>query len=212
MRRRGIMGVSKGRLPSEYQEVEWVGATDNAACIATGLYCDDGFWKVESTFQFSAYRYSSAVFGTYYQSQYWFGVGGSSANYVYRFGDGDGNVVVAGLYYDLTKRTLIFNGDEDKVYIDGVPISNNTVARCSTHDEMKVGYRNQGGMGFYGKIFDSKFTDKDTGITHRNYIPCYRKSDNVIGMYDLCGSICSRTNTPFYISPYGTFTKGPDVN
>lgn len=36
-------------------------------------------------------------------------------------------------------------------------------------------------------------------------IPCYRKSDNVVGMYDA-------VNSTFYTPPSGTFTAGPDVN
>lgn len=40
----------------------------------------------------------------------------------------------------------------------------------------------------------------------RNMIPCYRKSDNVIGMYDLANDI-------FYTNQWTwTFTKWPDVN
>lgn len=40
-------------------------------------------------------------------------------------------------------------------------------------------------------------------------IPCKRKSDNVLGMYDLKGNICSLTNTPFFINAgTGSFTYG----
>ena len=43
-------------------------------------------------------------------------------------------------------------------------------------------------------------------------ISCYRKSDGVIGMYDLCGTLNSNTGTPFYINEgAGTFLKGADV-
>ena len=57
------------------------------------------------------------------------------------------------------------------------------------------------------KLFNFKLTDNGTLI--RNFIPCYRKSDGVIGLYDLCGSICPLTSTPFYVnSGTGTFTKG----
>ena len=39
----------------------------------------------------------------------------------------------------------------------------------------------------------------------RNFVPCYRKSDNVIGLYDLVGE-------KFYTnSGSGTFKKGSDV-
>lgn len=52
-----------------------------------------------------------------------------------------------------------------------------------------------------------KCTIKDniTGITLRDFVPCYRKADDEIGMYDLVNGI-------FYTNQgTGTFTKGPDV-
>ena len=46
----------------------------------------------------------------------------------------------------------------------------------------------------------------------RDYIPGYRKTDNAGGMYDLQGSICPDTGTPFYpFSGTGTITFGNDV-
>ena len=46
----------------------------------------------------------------------------------------------------------------------------------------------------------------ENNILVRNFIPCYRKSDNEIGMYDAINDV-------FYTnSGTGTFLKGPDVN
>jgi hypothetical protein len=46
---------------------------------------------------------------------------------------------------------------------------------------------------------------KSSGVLVRNFIPCYRKSDNVIGMYDVI-------NDAFYTnSGTGTFIKGPNI-
>jgi hypothetical protein len=44
----------------------------------------------------------------------------------------------------------------------------------------------------------------DSGILVRNFIPCYRKSDNVIGLFDTVYG-------EFYTSTQGEFTKGADV-
>ena len=47
----------------------------------------------------------------------------------------------------------------------------------------------------------------------RNFVPCYRKSDNKPGLYDLCGSTCSLTNSPFYVNAgTGEFINGPEVS
>ena len=51
----------------------------------------------------------------------------------------------------------------------------------------------------------SKFQLYENEVLIRNYIPCYRKSDNVIGMYDIV------TKTFFTNAGTGTFTKGNNV-
>ena len=57
---------------------------------------------------------------------------------------------------------------------------------------------------FLGKIYNAKVYDNN--ILIRNLVPCYRKSDNVIGMLDM-------VNNVFYTNAgSGTFTKGNNVN
>lgn len=54
------------------------------------------------------------------------------------------------------------------------------------------------------KLYYFKITDSNTLI--RDFVPCYRIADWVIGMYDL-------VNNQFYTNAWtGTFTKWPDVN
>ena len=54
------------------------------------------------------------------------------------------------------------------------------------------------------RVYSFKAYEYDVLI--RDMIPCYRKADHVIGMYDL-------VNDVFYTnSGTGTFYKGPDVN
>ena len=61
----------------------------------------------------------------------------------------------------------------------------------------------------YGAFCLKSFKAYNNNQTARLFIPCFRRSDNVIGLYDLCGSICPLTGTPFYInSGTGAFTKG----
>ena len=56
---------------------------------------------------------------------------------------------------------------------------------------------------YKGKIYKAKFSIDNTEV--RNFVPCYRKSDDVIGLYDM-------TNDVFYTNAgSGTFTKGPNV-
>lgn len=52
---------------------------------------------------------------------------------------------------------------------------------------------------YYFKIYDDN-------VLVRNFVPCYRKADNVIGMYDI-------VNDVFYVNlGSGEFIAGPDVN
>lgn len=50
------------------------------------------------------------------------------------------------------------------------------------------------------------FQIRENGIIVLDLVPCYRKSDGEIGMYDLV------SNTFFTNAGTGTFTKGADVN
>ena len=57
---------------------------------------------------------------------------------------------------------------------------------------------------FLGKIYSTKVYDDN--ILIRDLVPCYRKSDNVIGMFDLVNSV-------FYANAgSGTFLKGNNAS
>lgn len=38
------------------------------------------------------------------------------------------------------------------------------------------------------------------GVLTRNLVPCVRIADSKPGLYDLCGSVCPLTNSPFYVN------------
>ena len=58
--------------------------------------------------------------------------------------------------------------------------------------------------GYLGKLYSFNMGAAD-GTPIRNFVPCYRKSDNVIGLYDTVeGKFYTNAGT-------GTFTKGADV-
>lgn len=49
----------------------------------------------------------------------------------------------------------------------------------------------------------------EQGVEVQHFIPAQRNADGVVGMYDLCGTICPLTGTPFYINAgTGTFIGG----
>lgn len=56
---------------------------------------------------------------------------------------------------------------------------------------------------FNGYVYE--FELYDSGVLTQKYIPCYRKSDNVIGFYDIIN------NTFITTIGSGTLTKGVDI-
>lgn len=57
---------------------------------------------------------------------------------------------------------------------------------------------------YYGKLYNFTMNAAD-GTPIRNFVPCYRKADNVIGLYDTVeGKFYTNAGT-------GSFTKGADV-
>jgi hypothetical protein len=98
-----------------------------------------------------------------------------------------------------SKATVRYDGQSASINLSP---SNNTV-----NYPMYLFARNVDGQasGFSNRKLGA-FKIWDNGILIRNYIPCYRKSDNVIGLYDL-------VNNVFYTNAgTGTFLKGADVN
>lgn len=66
------------------------------------------------------------------------------------------------------------------------------------------GRTNQQDFWFIGKLYFLVISDGNTPMF--NLLPCYRKSDGIIGMYDTI------SNTFFTNTGTGTFTKGADIN
>ncbi len=107
-----------------------------------------------------------------------------------------------------------------KMLIDGVEMYKSTDEKdnsTSQDSTLLLAYRYVSNVlvefGAIGRLYHCKLYggEMEKSLV-RNFVPCYRISDNVIGLYDLCGSICPLTNSPFYINAgSGTFLKGGDV-
>jgi len=108
-------------------------------------------------------------------------------------------VTIVNATFNKTKwRTIIING---------TTYSNSTIANNVTtnSDTFWIGSDKWATWSsvWYFKIYYFKIT-KDWTLV-RDFIPCYRKSDNVIWLYDL-------VNSAFYTNSWtGTFSKGNDV-
>ena len=107
---------------------------------------------------------------------------------------------------DYVVEASIVSGDIS-IKVDGTTIltSTNTFVAPTDLNLWLFSYNRNGGMhpneSFMGYIYYAEIYDNN-GVLVRNYIPCRRNSDNVLGMYDLV------TNTFETNSGSGTFTAG----
>jgi hypothetical protein len=189
-----------GWLPSEYQEVEYIQSSGSQ-------YIDTGFapnWNTELEFDFaptstsgyqgyfwSDYDWNNTTFQSYndrlfsYWNQYW-------ASWTY---------FVANTRYLLEFKswTVRLNWNT----IRTVSITTFTVPHsaliCAVYRKAYNWISNYGSE----KVYWLKLWDSWTLV--RDFVPCYRKLDSVIWMYDL-------VNNVFYTNSWSwVFTKWPDV-
>lgn len=186
------------RLPEEYQEVEYIQSSGkqhiNSRFVPnqnTSVVCDVDFAAVSST----AFLFGSRSSG----STYWY-------NFL---------CTAAGFRSDFYTDTTAFAHAGGRMLIDknkNVTTVNEIVVLSSTSGSFSTAYplylfaENNAGSAYgpcAAKIYYFQIYNGDT--LERDFVPCYRKSDSVVGLYDLVNGV-------FYTNAgTGTFTKGADV-
>ena len=194
----------KGVIPSEYQNVLYIAGT-GTQFINTEYYPTPNT-GVEASFQFTDLTLQQRVFGAAGDLIYAFYIN-SSTKFSYKLDDdGSGAWHNTGIAVDKNKHSIIFNKSNSKILIDNSYddsiISVTTVsqgsgtlhlmrasATGSVISQMRI---------YYFKIYEN-------GVLVRNYVPCYRISDGVIGLYETV------TGTFVTNAGEGTFTKGGKI-
>ena len=204
------------RLPSAYQEVEYI-ENNGTAYFKLGINIRDGYkfiGKIRSLQNENmdggaltgGYIWNSG--NIYYRLYVWaIRNGRRSYGYLEHFtngGTGNGSLN--------TDYTVEYSWISGNAYFK---VNNTTYfTYTSTYSTDKVGevpllgwYGD--GYGYYAnpgiRLYYAQYYDKNGNLV-RDLVPCYRKSDWVIWMYDL-------VNNQFYINSWSwTFTKWPDVN
>lgn len=207
----------ESRLPSEYQEVEWIGRWGSTqAYIDTWWIANYTVWfKVEVGARIDTgwYRYwlvsnwqdQNSVWCFFLEVNSW-----SVASDKLRVGSNDSNSTVVDFYSsnsftvwqfaDITftspwTATLNWTTTTWTLYTS----ANKNLSQYLMID------RSLRWSTFNHWLAISYFRAYSWGVLVRNMIPCYRKSDNVIWMYDL-------VNNQFYTNSWtGTFEKGENV-
>lgn len=196
-RRRNIDRVAF--IPIEYQQVEWIRPDAKGAYINTGIIPND---NLDFNVKFSAYVYDGIqmIFGTKLPNYriYFNGKNNSIESQFVGFGyylwisDNAGFGV-----YTFSKDGPLFKlNDLHYNYVMRGISSTSSIYLFHSSDENV----------YYSTNYLYYASFKDNGVIVREFIPCYRKSDLMPGLYD-------RVNDVFYTNAgKGTFIVGPDVN
>lgn len=209
-----MMQAGGGRLPSEYQEVEYLNGGGTAYILFDFLstYINPVFYV-----DYYAHTQSGGVFGsTDYVQLYNYGIlQGHQSSFAVRLGSGTAYVNTGftpandNIISEQGERAIVeifvrtklakVNGQQLVWY--------NTPSTPTIPNKIPLFIRYWGGSydaGYGGDIYEFCVKDEN-GDYYAQLIPCYRKADNVAGMYDL-------VNDVFYINAgSGSFIIGPDV-
>lgn len=200
LRRRAMMAAKKSRLPSAYQEVEYLDSS-GTQYIDTGETYIYGY-KVNIEILDRQYNSDRGYLG-------WWNNLSQNNIQTYR-----GNLIIARGTNNANYLSIseIFNGE---IIVDGLNISASDYSYSANVIPPDVdisftlfGYnRISGEVNCLGKsrIRSAIFFNENHNTTH-NFIPCYRRGDNKPGMYDIV------SNTFYTNAGTGEFTVGPDVN
>lgn len=195
-------GVFYESIPDEYQEVEYIQSNGNGH--NTGQHIDTGYFPTDG----DVFRVNMTVMPL--------SVPNTEREYLAKYGNGGTNIQIGHLSsgsWNMGNTDTQFrytqsspsNAVNNKTYIDG------EITISGTSSISLYLFAQNESPGNTNSVWDSSIrlyacTIAVNGEVIRNYVPCYRKSDGVIGLYDTI-------NKQFKINEgTGSFTKGSDVN
>lgn len=209
------------KLPSEYQEVEYIQstATNPGSASSSWQYIDTWFThtpntKVEIDYQFSWLETQQRIFGTETTNS-------SYSTFVTYINwstqraratkDWTWNWQTTSVSADTSRHTFILDKSTYQIYTNWTQIySWNNAYTITKNWEFPLAIfatRNTDYVGYIehasAKLYSCKIWDNSVLV--RDFVPCYRKADGEIWLYDL-------VNDVFYTNDgSGTFIKGSDV-
>jgi len=194
----------QGILPSEYQQVEYIEST-GSQYIDTGFIPNNNSRFVLKT---NMTKYKGWAFGVQDNSlaSFDFGFAVSTSADISK-----SLVCYARTSYIIEEsyhsKVITIDLNKNKCYIDDVLINEfEETALISSYPVYLFSGNSYGNANTRSRIKVYSFEIYDNDNLVRNFIPCYRKSDNVIGLYDL-------VNNTFYTNQgTGTLLKGSNVS
>ena len=202
----GTQGVGDKILPDEYQQIEYIESTGTQ-------YIDTGYSPNANTVLETELQYTIDLLSAP-NREYLNGLSGFVSPNNSRFAYGYSRAVTSDYFYigisnvnistfvaaDANKHKFIIRANGSWQIDDR--IGSQDVTEFSSQGTLYVFARNVNGINSpsHLRVYSYKLYEADKLV--KNFIPCYRKSDNVIGMYDLVDSM-------FYMNEgTGSFLKG----
>lgn len=206
------------RLPKEYQEVEYIESTGTQyidtgvkSTNRTNIKLDIEFISGESSRYIPLLAHRRQVIDTEYENMFGIWVNQTSKKIAIIYGTTDtGEIAETNgngrhIYYNESNKfyldnTLIYTFDESSfessINLYVFAINENKVSGSQYVNNVETRNNNL-------RLYEFIIYEQDTQI--RNFVPCYRKSDNEVGLYDL-------VNDVFYEnSGTGIFLMGAEV-
>lgn len=210
-RRRAIMAGAGGPiLPAEYQQVKWIGSS-GTQYINTNVkyYKHTIYLDAEITKALNNYLIGVGVSGQMANKAFYIGVGTSTYGIQARANNISESLTWHDESYTSQRFKMLCNDADGNILYNGNTYSS---PKLDTNQANTIPLylfgQNYGGSFQHGstaRVYRCTIWNKTTGDMVADLVPCYRKSDNVIGMFDLV-SEAFRAN-----GGTGTFTKGGDV-
>ena len=184
-----------GRLPSEYQEVEYIESTDTQYIDTNLLYAAND--RIEVDVAPVAITQDRVVFGSYISSGY-VELGILRSKFRFDISSSATTPITANVRYKVVKDGTTWT-------VDGNTITTTGQNKDTTYPMYLFGRCFNGTADKMSSIKVYSYKHIRNNVTIADFIPCYRKSDGKPGMYDLVQErFLTNQGT-------GTFTVGPDV-
>lgn len=189
-------------LPGAYQQVEYIENT-TASTIVTSFVPTYQSRIVVDAQEVTSNNYPRIFANGAYSGQGNVAMGYESSQKLYVKVFADSSYFASDVSRDYNRH--VYELDRTAAKIDGVSIyESQSTSTPTTYGVIKLFGRSGSGEAFKGRMYSVKMYEND--VLAVNLVPCYRKSDSVIGMYDT-------VNDVFYTnSGTGTFSKGADVS
>ena len=198
----GEQGGGGYQLPSGYQEVEYIENT-SASSILTSFVPTYQSRIVVDAQEITSNNYPRIFANGNYSGQGNVVMGYESNQKLYVKVFADSSYFASNISRDYNRH--VYELDRTAAKIDGVSIyESQSTSTPTSYGAIRLFGRSGSNEAFKGRMYSVKMYEND--VLAVDLVPCYRKSDSVIGMYDT-------VNDVFYTNAgSGTFSKGQDVS